>query len=95
MEQSRTREVSARRIGPYRLITRLDPPGPHGPAVPCRRFVARTRDGERTVLLNAPLPGADPARFATEADAARRLLGAWVAPVTDLAAPGETPWYAT
>ncbi|MGW4853002.1 serine/threonine protein kinase [Streptomyces sp. NPDC004288] len=96
MEQSRTREEgSARRIGPYRLVTRLDPPGPFGPAVPCRRFVARTRDGGRTVLLNAPLPGADPARFAVEADAARRLLGAWVAPVTDLAPPGETPWYAT
>ncbi|MEU0401235.1 serine/threonine protein kinase [Streptomyces sp. NPDC006197] len=98
MEQSRTREESARRIGPYRLITRLDPPdrpGRPGSAVPCRRFVARTGDGERTVLLSAPLPGADPARFATEADAARRLLGPWIAPVTELAAPGEPPWYAT
>ncbi|AJF65430.1 serine/threonine protein kinase [Streptomyces vietnamensis] len=101
MEQSRTREESARRIGPYRLITRLDPPSP---AVPCRRFIARTQDGGRTVLLSAPLPGADPARFAAEADAARRLLGPWIAPVTDLAdlanpadptVPGETPWYAT
>ncbi|MER7946560.1 serine/threonine protein kinase [Streptomyces sp. NPDC096079] len=91
MEQSRTREESARRIGPYRLITRLDPPTA---TVPCRRFVARTRDGERTVLLSAPLPGTDPARFAAEADAARRLLGPWIAPVTDLAAPGEPPWYA-
>ncbi|MEV8587966.1 serine/threonine protein kinase [Streptomyces sp. NPDC051180] len=95
MEQSRTRGESVRRIGPYRLITRLDPAGPNGPAVPCRRFVARTHDGERTVLLNAPLPGTDPARFATEADAARRFLGPFTAPVTDLAAPGEAPWYAT
>ncbi|WP_017237044.1 serine/threonine protein kinase [Streptomyces sp. SS] len=92
MEQSRAREESTRLIGPYRLITRLDPPGA---TVPCRRFVARTRDGERTVLLSAPLPGADPARFATEADAARRLLGPWTAPVTDLAGAGESPWYAT
>ncbi|MGW1116178.1 serine/threonine protein kinase [Streptomyces tanashiensis] len=92
MEQARTREESARRIGPYRLITRLDPPTA---TVSCRRFVACTRDGERTVLLNTPLPGTDPARFATEADAARRLLGPWIAPVTDLAAPGESPWYAT
>ncbi|CAM5279532.1 serine/threonine protein kinase [Streptomyces tanashiensis] len=92
MEQARTREESARRIGPYRLITRLDPPTA---AVSCRRFVACTRDGGRTVLLNTPLPGTDPARFATEADAARRLLGPWIAPVTDLAAPGEAPWYAT
>ncbi|MEX0170755.1 serine/threonine protein kinase [Streptomyces sp. LMG1-1-1.1] len=92
MEQSRAREESTRRIGPYRLITRLDAPGS---AVPCRRFVARTRDGERTVLLSSPLPGADPARFATEADAGRRLLGPWTAPVTDLAGPDEAPWYAT
>ncbi|MFB7448610.1 serine/threonine protein kinase [Streptomyces sp. NPDC056194] len=95
MEQSRTREESARRIGPYRLITRLDPAGAPHPAVPCRRFIARTSDGERTVLLSAPLPGADPARFVAEADAGRRLLGPWIAAVTDLSSPGETPWYAT
>ncbi|MEU7069677.1 serine/threonine protein kinase [Streptomyces narbonensis] len=71
-------------MGPYRLITRLDPPGT---AVPCRRFVARTSDGGRTVLLSTPLPGADPARFAAEAAAARHLLGPWIAPVTDVAEP--------
>ncbi|MGW1927156.1 serine/threonine protein kinase, partial [Streptomyces massasporeus] len=90
--QESARQESARRIGPYRLITRLDPPQT---ALPCRRFVARTEDGEHTVLLSAPLPGTDPARFAVEADAARRLLGPWVAPVTDVAAPGEAPWYAS
>ncbi|MFD9244126.1 serine/threonine protein kinase [Streptomyces sp. NPDC059556] len=97
MEQSRAqhepaRQESARRIGPYRLITRLDPPRT---VLPCRRFVARTEDGEHTVLLNTPLPGTDPARFAVEADAARHLLGPWVAPVTSVAGPGETPWYAS
>ncbi|MFE6784754.1 serine/threonine protein kinase [Streptomyces sp. NPDC057680] len=97
MEQSRARHEparreSARRIGPYRLITRLDPPHT---VLPCRRFVARTEDGEHTVLLNTPLPGTDPARFAVEADAARHLLGPWVAPVTSVAGPGETPWYAS
>ncbi|MFE6849606.1 serine/threonine protein kinase [Streptomyces sp. NPDC057674] len=97
MEQSRARHEparreSARRIGPYRLITRLDPPQS---VLPCRRFVARTEDGEHTVLLNTPLPGTDPARFAVEADAARHLLGPWVAPVTSVAGPGETPWYAS
>ncbi|MEU1860725.1 serine/threonine protein kinase [Streptomyces gardneri] len=71
-------------MGPYRLITRLDPPGT---AVPCRRFVARTPDGARTVLLSTPLPGTDPARFAAEATAARHLLGPWIAPVTDVAEP--------
>ncbi|MEU2075289.1 serine/threonine protein kinase [Streptomyces sp. NPDC013489] len=97
MEQSRAqhepaRRESARRIGPYRLITRLDPPHT---VLPCRRFVARTEDGEHTVLLNTPLPGTDPARFAVEADAARHLLGPWVAPVTNVAGPGESPWYAS
>ncbi|MBP2582452.1 serine/threonine protein kinase [Streptomyces sp. PvR006] len=97
MEQSRAqhepaRQESARRIGPYRLITRLDPPRT---VLPCRRFVARTEDGEHTVLLNTPLPGTDPARFAVEADAARHLIGPWVAPVTSVAGPGETPWYAS
>ncbi|MGW0119572.1 serine/threonine protein kinase [Streptomyces sp. NPDC003327] len=98
-------------MGPYRLITRLDPPAPGAasspasptaassptaaPPVPCRRFVARSADGERTVLLSAPLPGTDPVRFAAEADAARRLIGPWIAPVTEVAAPGDTPWYAT
>ncbi|MET7754018.1 serine/threonine protein kinase [Streptomyces sp. NPDC005389] len=79
-------------MGPYRLITRLDPPRT---VLPCRRFVARTEDGEHTVLLSTPLPGTDPARFAVEADAARRLLGPWVAPVTSVAGPGEVPWYAS
>ncbi|MFJ3813986.1 serine/threonine protein kinase [Streptomyces sp. NPDC090056] len=99
MEQARTQRESARGIGPYRLITRLDPPGS---AVPCRRFVARGEDG-RTVLLSAPLPGADPARFAVEAEAGRRLAGPWLAPVTEVSAPvghsgpalAHHAWYAT
>ncbi|WP_040875482.1 serine/threonine protein kinase [Streptomyces purpureus] len=82
---------AARQIGPYHLITRLDPPGGH---VPCRRFIARSADGDRTVLVNSPLPGADPGRFAVEAEAGRRLMGPWVAPVAEAAAPGEAPWYA-
>ncbi|MFC8293789.1 serine/threonine protein kinase [Streptomyces sp. NPDC057242] len=83
MEQARTRRESTRRIGPYRLITRLDPPG--SPA-PCRRFVARGEDG-RTVLLSTPLPGADPARFAVEAEAGRHVVGPWLAPVTRVSGP--------
>ncbi|MER6998505.1 serine/threonine protein kinase [Streptomyces sp. NPDC000410] len=81
-------------LGPYALITRLDPPDSR---VPHRRFIARSADGERTVLLSAPLPGADPARFAAEADAARRLFGPWVLPVAELAPPGASgeAWYAS
>ncbi|MER5882863.1 serine/threonine protein kinase [Streptomyces sp. NPDC001941] len=80
-----------RTIGPYQLITRLDPPGT---PVPCHRFVARAPGGDRTVVAVTPVQGADPARFAAEADAARRLMGPWVAPVVDLAPPGTAPWYA-
>ncbi|MFF5783983.1 serine/threonine protein kinase, partial [Streptomyces sp. NPDC012693] len=57
--------------------------------------MARTEDGAQTVLLGAPLPGTDAARFAAEAEAARYLLGPWIAPVTGVAGPGEPPWYAT
>lgn len=95
MERPRPNEESARRIGPYRLITRLDPPAPPPGRTPCRRFVARSADGDRAVLLSAPLPGADPERFLTEAQAARSLLGPWIAPVTEVADSPASPWYAT
>ncbi|MGW7369144.1 serine/threonine protein kinase [Streptomyces sp. NPDC054841] len=91
----RPRLNSPRGIGPYALLTRLDPPGPYDSYVPHRRFIARRTDGERTVLLSAPLPGADPARFAVEAEASQRLFGPWVSPVAELAPPGEAPWYAS
>ncbi|MET9435231.1 hypothetical protein [Streptomyces sp. NPDC006551] len=75
MERPRPNEESARRIGPYRLITRLDPPTPPPGRIPCRRFVARSADGDRTVLLSTPLPGANPARFLTEAQAGMPVFG--------------------
>ncbi|WP_405796558.1 serine/threonine protein kinase [Streptomyces sp. NBC_01506] len=93
MEQAPT--DGARRIGPYHLITRLDPSGPGQLPVPVRRFIGRSADGDRTVLISTSLDGADPARFLVEADAGRRLLGPWVLPVAELAAPSETPWYAS
>ncbi|MFI1469690.1 serine/threonine protein kinase [Streptomyces wuyuanensis] len=82
------------RLGPYALIARLDPPGY---PVPHRRFVARRAGdgGDRTVLLGAPLPGADAARFADEADGARRLIGPWVSPVTEIAPADAGHWYAS
>ncbi|WP_149182274.1 serine/threonine protein kinase [Streptomyces sp. TRM49041] len=91
----RRSDGAARRIGPYHLITRLDPAGPGQPPVPVRRFIARSADGDRTVLVGAPLDGADAGRFRVEAEAARRFGGPWVLPVTELAAPSETPWYAS
>ncbi|MFI8421254.1 serine/threonine protein kinase [Streptomyces sp. NPDC085479] len=85
------------RIGPYRLITRLDPPG--SPALPCRRFVARGGDGE-TVLLSVAAPGADPGAFAAEAEAARRLPAPWFEPVGRVSGAGgrqagQAAWYAS
>ncbi|WP_442304378.1 serine/threonine protein kinase [Streptomyces sp. 2RAF24] len=88
---------------PYRLITRLDPPqdrpAPHPspPPVPCRRFIARSATTDRTVLLTAPLPGADPGLFRAEAQAAQRLAPPWTFPVTetDGAVPGSDAWFTT
>ncbi|MEV6396455.1 serine/threonine protein kinase [Streptomyces sp. NPDC051907] len=82
-----------RHIGPYYLITRLDPTGPGFPPVPERRFVARSTDGERTVLISAPLDGVDAGRFLVEADAARRLLSPYALPVTEVSPPSGAPWY--
>ncbi|MGN9794071.1 serine/threonine protein kinase [Streptomyces sp. OZ13] len=98
MERARTRQPrpgGPRSIGPYHLVTRLDPTGPGFPPVPEHRFVARSADGERTVLICAPLEAADPARFLVEADAARRLVGPWTLPVADLSPTPEIAWYAT
>ncbi|MFD4140492.1 serine/threonine protein kinase [Streptomyces sp. NPDC058572] len=82
------------RIGPHDLITRLDPTGQGFPSPPERRFIARTADGDRTVLLSAPLAGIDPGRFLVEADAARRLQTPWVFPVIGLSPLPDEPWYA-
>ncbi|MFF7206339.1 serine/threonine protein kinase [Streptomyces sp. NPDC008141] len=96
MERAHTegsRAPNRRLIGPYHLITRLDPSGPGFPPAPQRRFIARSPDGDRTVLLSAPLDGTDPARFLVEADAARLLSVPWVAPVTEVSPPSGAPWY--
>lgn len=49
MERGRTERPSGngpRHIGPYQLITRLDPTGPGVPLAPKLRFVARSANGE-------------------------------------------------
>lgn len=82
-----------RRVGPYTLITALDDPHTKVP-VPERRYIARSSDGQRTVLLSLPTSGRDPQRFLTEAEASRYLLGSCAVPATAVAAPGEPAWYA-
>ncbi|MFF9349939.1 hypothetical protein [Streptomyces sp. NPDC014734] len=74
---------SVRQVGPYSVITRLDTTGPGTMPVPERRSIARTADGERTVLLSMPLDGTDPERFLVEARAAQNPLGPWAVTVTD------------
>jgi eukaryotic-like serine/threonine-protein kinase len=80
-------------IGPYTVLTRLDADIP-GIPLPETRFIARSPDGARTVLLCVPLQSADPGRFRVEAEASRYLLGQWVSPATDVSAPGEPAWHA-
>ncbi|QGV82535.1 serine/threonine protein kinase [Streptomyces ficellus] len=99
MERGRTDRPSRngpRHIGPYQLITRLDPAGPGHPLAPERRFVARSADGARTVLVSAPLDGIDPGRFLVEALAARDAFALpWVLPVTEVSTAADASWYAT
>ena len=80
-------------IGPYTVIARLDVETP-GVPLPEERFIARSQDGARTVLVCVPLPGADPGRFLAEAEASRYLLGPWASPATQVSAPGEPAWHA-
>lgn len=81
-----------RRVGPYTLITALDDSRTRVP-VPERRYIARSADGQHTVLLCLPQPGADAQRFRAEAEASRYLLGPCAAPATALAGPAEPAWY--
>lgn len=83
-----------RQIGPYTVVTRLDSGMPAHTPVSEHRFIARSADGDRTVLLSRPLATVDPQRFMAEADASRYLLGSWVLPAVELAAPGEQAWHA-
>lgn len=71
-------EGRARRsaTGPYAVLRELDDAA-SGIPVPERRFIGRSADGDRTVLIGVPLPGADPGRFLAEAETSRYLLGPW------------------
>lgn len=79
--------------GPYAVLRELDDAA-SGIPVPERRFIGRSADGDRTVLIGVPLPGADPGRFLAEAETSRYLLGPWSSPAAEVAAPGDAPWHA-
>ncbi|GHH08179.1 serine/threonine protein kinase [Streptomyces rubradiris] len=81
-------------IGPYAVLGGLDEEQERRRA-PERRYIARSADGRRTVLVHLPHPGIDPARWAAEAEAARRLSVPGFAPVTEVTGTAVPPWYVT
>ncbi|MFC9857264.1 MULTISPECIES: protein kinase family protein [unclassified Streptomyces] len=84
-------------IGPYVTLAGLDARD-SGRPVPDRRYVARSADGERTVIACVPRADADPARWAEEARQARGLSVPGFLPVAEAVdathGPGGFPWYA-
>ncbi|MFD5198647.1 serine/threonine protein kinase [Streptomyces sp. NPDC058375] len=79
--------------GPYVALARLAPEPDQ--AVPEHRFIGRSADGDRTFLVRRPLPGSDPARWAMEAEHARRLSIAGFLPVEEVGVTGGLPWCTT
>ncbi|WP_435189310.1 serine/threonine protein kinase [Streptomyces sp. bgisy126] len=80
-------------IGPHAVLARLDADSDR--AVPARRYIARSADGDRTLLVLLPRPDADPARWAVEAEGARRLSLPGLPPVTEVGGTADAPWCAT
>ncbi|MFB6613164.1 serine/threonine protein kinase [Streptomyces sp. NPDC056367] len=87
----RLRHDDPTQIGPYVTLARLDAESA-GPAE--RRYLARTTDGERTVLVCVPRVGADPSRWALEAEGARRLSVPGFLTVAEVGGTAGFPWYA-
>ncbi|MEU8027854.1 serine/threonine protein kinase [Streptomyces sp. NPDC049099] len=80
-------------IGPYAVLARVDEERERQ-RTPDRRYIARSADGRRTVLVHAPRTETDPARWAAEAEQARRLSVLGFAPVTEVDGTALPPWYA-
>ncbi|MGW1168766.1 serine/threonine protein kinase [Streptomyces sp. NPDC002550] len=80
-------------IGPYAVLGGIDEEHERRRA-PDRRYVARSADGRRTVLVHVPRPETDPARWAAEAEDARRLSVSGFAPVTEVVQAAASPWHA-
>ncbi|MGW0817975.1 serine/threonine protein kinase [Streptomyces viridiviolaceus] len=88
------RQDDPARIGEFVTLARLDAESArHG--VPERRFLARSSDGARTVVVSLPLPGTDPGRWAAEAQWAGRLTQPGFWPVAQLGGSAAFPWHAT
>ncbi|MFE4717156.1 serine/threonine protein kinase [Streptomyces sp. NPDC056728] len=81
-------------VGPYRVIAPFQAALGRLPVAESR-FLARSGDGERTVLVCVPLPDSDHGRWAVEAAAAASLTVPGFLPVTEADTTAELPWYAT
>ncbi|MEU1402613.1 serine/threonine protein kinase [Streptomyces sp. NPDC005728] len=80
-------------IGPYTVLAAVD--GLHERRrTPDRRYLARSADGRRTVIVCVPRPGADPALWSAETESARRLSLPGFAPVTEADGSATPPWCA-
>ncbi|MFP3988800.1 serine/threonine protein kinase [Streptomyces sp. E11-3] len=78
------------RIGPHITLARLDAESEQ--AVPARRFIARSADGDRTFLACLPRVDVDPTRWAIEAEGARRLSIPGLLPVGEVGGTADLPW---
>lgn len=89
----RLRHDDPTRIGPYATLARLDSESAER-TVPERRYLARTApDGERTALVCVPRVGADPSRWAIEAEGARRLSVPGFLTIAEVGGSAGFPWY--
>ncbi|MEV8312093.1 serine/threonine protein kinase [Streptomyces flavidovirens] len=90
----RLRQDDPHRIGPYITLARLDAESADRP-VPERRYIARSTDGDQTVVACVPHIGADPTRWSIEAESARRLSVPGLLPVTEVGGTAGFPWHTT
>ncbi len=89
----RLRHDDPSHVGPYVILARLDPESAER-TVPERRYLGRSADGERTVLVCVPRAGADPSRWAIEAEGARRLSVPRFLHIAEVGGTAGFPWYA-
>ncbi|MFF4445998.1 serine/threonine protein kinase [Streptomyces sp. NPDC001502] len=89
----RLRHDDPSHVGPYVILARLDSESAER-TVPERRYLGRTADGQRTVLVCVPRVGADPSRWAIEAEGARRLSAPRFLRLAEVGGTAGFPWYA-
>ncbi|MBT2490913.1 serine/threonine protein kinase [Streptomyces sp. ISL-96] len=90
----RLRQDDPPQIGPYITLARLDAESAER-AVPERRYIARTLDGDRTVVACVPHIGTDPTRWSIEAESARRISVPGLWPVSEVGGTAGFPWHTT